>query len=454
MSRFCISCGSALAQGAKFCGSCGTAVSVAAATETQAAPDAMAENVTPLPPIPQAPVSPPAPPPPPPLPVPPPPAPPPPPPPPAPQPPVMENPEPRPIQTPFDDRQGAFAPQSAADVYTEPKRGPNWLLIGGGAGIALLLLLYYIIFLSDDMATNPALPSKPEKTEAKTEEAEAKQYFAVADANIRDKPTAKGSIVVGKLLRGTSASGTIVNGEDETSEWLELDDGKGFIGLVNLSETKPPAITKALGDKNWTADKPLDILAQPDASAEVLDSVPAGTVLTLFGLTSNNYIEIKLRKGGVGYIADGARILALATTKAKPIAINFNPATCNFGSELEGQFDAMGKRQTAAYEAASKAEYPSEAAREKALEGFEGKSSYQKMQRSFNGLTVTAIAQHYESQSIYFAEPAEKVIAAFKASGFKLGKDGAFPSTELYASVTPTIDGGKSYGKAELGCGS
>ena len=75
------------------------------------------------------------------------------------------------------------------------------------------------------------------------------------------------------------------------------------------------------------------------------------------------------------------------------------------------------------------------------------------MPRSFEGLSLTGIAQHYESQSLYFADPAAKVMDVFRAKGFKIGRDGQFPSTELYAGIATTRGEGAAYGKSELGCG-
>jgi zinc-ribbon domain len=403
MAKFCISCGAELNDGAKFCGSCGAPVPDNGAVVT-------AEPVEP--------VAPPAPPP---------------------------EVEPQPV------------PESATPQYFEPpaaeepaRQGPNWLLIGGGAGILLLLLLYYLIFLRDDVS-GPTAPATTEKIAAK--EVEGTKYYAVADANIRSKATTVGTQITGKLVRGTEAAGTVITGEDGSTSWLELAGGKGFVAMSNLSETEPPQITKALGDRIWAADQPMDVYAQPDASAVVLDRAAVGTPLTLFGLTANGFIEIKLKKGGVGYLADGARIAEASNVKGKPIAISFNPASCNFGGELEVEFQKLANKSRAAYESADNQDYASDAAREAVMGKLEGKSYYQRLERSYNGLSITGIAQHYESQSLYFADAPDKVIAAFRAAGHKIGKDGQFPATEIYAGISAPSGEGKSFGKSELGCG-
>lgn len=398
MAKFCISCGAALNDTAKFCGSCGAPVDQVAGPVVEDAPAIEPAIVEPTPPPPPEPA------------------------------PVYGTPE-------------ASAPEA---------KKPNWLLIGGGAAILLLLLLYYLIFIRDDVSSNtPAATT--EKIEAK--EGVETQYYAVADANIRDKATTVGTQIVGKLLRGTAASGTVITGADGTTQWLELADGKGFVAMSNISETQPPQIVKPLGDRIWIADAPIDLWAQPDAAAPVLDRVAAGTALTLYGLTANDYIEVKRPKGGVGYIADGARIAELANAKGKPIAISFNPASCNFGGELEVEFGKLASKSQAIWKKADEADYPSDAAREAALGKLEGKSYYQRLERSFNGLSITGIGQHYEAQSLYFADPPEKVMAAFRAAGYKVGKDGQFPSTDIYAGISAPGSEARSFAKSELGCG-
>jgi hypothetical protein len=405
VTKFCIQCGAALNQGARFCGSCGAPV-----------PDSLAvaepNDVAPVPAPPTAP------------------------------PPYVAEPEPI-----------AAAPEP--DYFEPPvepseSKRPNWMLIGGVGSILLLLLLYYVIFLRDDIGRI----EPPVTTEKVAEKAAVEtSYFAVADANIRDKATTVGTTIKGKLLRGTSALGSIITGEDGTTSWLKLAGDKGFIAMSNLSEAEPPKITKLLGDKIWNADTALDIIAQPDTSAPVLDRVAAGTPLTLFGLTANDYVEVKLKRGGVGYIAGGARIEALAAVKGKPIAIAFKPDSCNFGDALEAEFAKLTAKSRAAYKAIDMTDFANDAARDKALIGFEGKSYYQRLERSFNGLSITGIAQHYESQSVYFADAPDKVLAAFKAAGYKIGRDGQFANTEIYAGIGATAGEGRGYGKSDLSCG-
>lgn len=318
--------------------------------------------------------------------------------------------------------------------------------------VALLAMgvLYFWLFLADDVRSSGDEPDASlSKSEA--EYAASRQLFAVTEVNIRDRPTTQDSAILGKLPRGSAVTGTLKMGMDGTSSWFELADGKGYIADINLSETRPPVITKELGNKIWTTDQATDIWAQPDTASGLLDRVKDGTALTLFGLTATNYIEVKLPKGGVGYLADGAGILD--RLGGKPMIISFSPQNCSFGKELDTEFAKIGARLRAKWAELESKEFADEEARDKAYASVEGKSTFMKFQRSFEGLSITAIAQHYEAQSVYFADPPAKVIDVFRRKGFAIGKDGTFPSTDLYAAIAPTRGEGAAYGKTDLGCG-
>ena len=334
---------------------------------------------------------------------------------------------------------------------TEPKRNElNWMWIGAGALTLLLIaLLYFFLFVRDDLNDSGEPVPEAAKTEAVT--AASVQMFTMTEANIRDKATTVGSSIIGKIPRGSALSGVVKLGEDGATDWMELAEGKGFVSTINLSETQPPVLTKMLGDKIWTVDTATEIWSQPDSDSSLIDRVSEGTKLTLAGLTGNDYIEIKLKNGGVGYIADGAAILA--GMGGKPVAISFNPANCRFGGEIDAEFEKIGAKLRAQWAALEAREYPDDAAREKAMAAVEGRGTYQRLQRSYEGLTITAIGQHYESQSVYFADPAAKVTDVFRAKGFRVSRDGTFASTELYAGISGTRGEGATFGKSELGCG-
>lgn len=323
----------------------------------------------------------------------------------------------------------------------------NWWTIGAVAGALLVFAaLYFFLFIADDMGANEGIAtsvSEPSESIAPV------QLYTITSANIRDKPTTVDSNIIGKLPRGSAISGVLKVSEDG-SEWLELSEGKGFVATVNLIDTQPPEIAQSLGDRTWVADSRIDIYG-PATDSELIESVGEGTKLTLSGLTDTGLIEVELADGRLGYIRNGKEILA--RLGGKSISIAFNPQTCNFGGEVGAEFEKLSARARARWEATEAKEYPDDAAREKAMGAIEDKSSYAKLERSFEGLSLTAIGLHFESQSIYFADPPAKVIEVFRSKGFRIDGNGNFPSTELYAGISGTRGEGTAYGKSELGCG-
>lgn len=320
-------------------------------------------------------------------------------------------------------------------------------MIGAIIGALLIFaMLYFFLFLADDMRRNdagPAVAARPAASVASV------RLYTTTDANIRDRPTTAGSAIIGKLPRGSAISGMLKVGDDG-SEWLQLADGNGFVATVNLVESRPPEIVQSLSGKVWTTDRRIDIYGSV-LDSELIDSVGEGTKLALSALTEGDLIEVKLTDGRLGYIRDGKAILA--RLGGKPITMAFNPQTCNFGGELEAEFAKIGNRLRAQWQDLEAREFADEEARERAYAAVEGKSTYVKLPRSFEGLSLTAIAQHYESQSLYFADPPAKVIAAFRNMGFRIDGNGNFPSTELYAGISATRGEGAAYGQSELGCG-
>jgi hypothetical protein len=328
----------------------------------------------------------------------------------------------------------------------------NLYMIGAViCGIFVLGTLYYMLFLRDDAAPPAPLNDTAAVTKPVEEKAPATTLFAMTQANIRNRASTKTSDVVGKIARGGSVTGQLLLGEDGTSNWLELADGRGFISAVNLSETAPPKLTKAFADRIWTNKEAVDIWTKPDTTSALLLRAPAGGKLTLSGITDNDFIEVKMKQGGVGYIGNAKILLAEAEAVGPPIAMNFSVNNCGFGSELDGKFAQLFAKAQAFSKSVEDADYPDDDARNEALGKLANKNYFLRLERSFNGLTLSGIGQHYESTSVYFADPKEKVIAAFKGQA---NSNGQFPSgEETGASIDPTYGEAAAYGKTALNCG-
>lgn len=314
--------------------------------------------------------------------------------------------------------------------------------------VLAIAALYFWLFIADDLKRDTSL-STTEVGEGSNPEAQI--FFAMTDANLRNKPTISGSEILGKLPRGSQVTGTIQPGSGVDGGWLELSDGNGFVALANLSQFKPPALVKLLNDQPWVADGFIDVWATTLADSALLDRLRAGASLTLVGTTADNFVEVKLTDGRYGYLADAPSILA--RIGGKPITIGFNPQTCAFSGEIGAEFAKIGAQLRAQWQALEAKEFANDAARQKAYAAVEGKSKYFKLRRSFAGLSLTGLGQHYESQSLYFDDPPAKVIDIFRAQGFDIGRDGLFTGTDLFAGIAATRGEGAAYGKTELSCG-
>jgi uncharacterized protein YgiM (DUF1202 family) len=337
-----------------------------------------------------------------------------------------------------------MAPKSAKSAANRDWRMPFVAVVA----VLAMAALYFWLFIADDLKRGSDMPTT-EAGEASNPDAQI--FFAMTDANLRSKPTLSGSDILGKLPRGSQVTGTIQQGSGVDGGWLELSDGNGFVALVNLSQNKPPALVKALNDQLWVADGLIDVWATTLADSNLLDRLREGAQLTLVGTTADNFVEVKLADGRYGYLADAPSILA--RIGGKPIAIGFNPQTCSFSGEIGAEFAKIGAQLRAQWQALEAKEFANEAARQKAYAAVEGKSKYLRLRRSFEGLSLTGLAQHYESQSLYFDDSPAKVMDVFRAQGFDIGRDGLFTGTELYAGIAATRGEGAAYGKTELGCG-
>ena len=346
-----------------------------------------------------------------------------------------------------------FCAHCGASLKVRPGSGAaakrSWAMPGKALAILLVFAgLYFWLFVLDDMQNGSVTPAAEQSTSAA---AQTQIFFTMTEANIRDKPSTSDSVILGKLPRGSQVTGVVQPALVPADGWIALSDGNGFVAMVNLSTSKPPELVTLLNDRSWIVDMPVDVWATTASDSVLIDRVRAGAMLKLVGLTTDNFIEVKLPDNRYGYLADGKSILA--RLGGKPIAIGFNPQTCAFSGEIGAEFAKIGARLRAQWQALEAKEYADDAAREKAYAKVEGKSSYVRLRRSFDGLSLTALGQHYELQSLYFADPPAKVIAVFRDNGFNIGSDGIFRATELYAGISGTRGEGAAYGQTELSCG-
>lgn len=291
--------------------------------------------------------------------------------------------------------------------------------------------------------------AKPECAEAAPPEitGQVTSMYILADANVRDRPTAKGSNIIDKIFRGTSISGILQIGEDGTSQWFRLDGNAGFIGAVNLSFSAPPKLAKTFADMKWNVEKGTDLLATPAAGSAVVAHLNPGDQTTIAGVTENGFAEVKRSKGGVGYffitLQNDASGYLLATPKA--MSLQFNRSQCSYGPDFDPLFKMAQVRQAEAVKAGAD----------------ETTSGYTNVNGLLFGLHVTAVGSHYESTNIYFLEDSGAVVKAFLDNGFRFEKNDEFVGYSLVdgsnaaagASVADTGSSEMKYGKSAFGCG-
>lgn len=325
----------------------------------------------------------------------------------------------------------------------------NWLL-GSAAGLLVLAVAGAAFHVASKPGSVFAVADGKAAAAAEIPAEPVIRYNA-APVIVRQNPQIVESLIVARLPRGTKLEGTVITGEDKVTLWLKLLDGSGYVAMSALSEEEPPKLIRSLADRQWRSDTAIEILKAPARSAPQTMRIAKGAALTLVGVTAGDYIEVRFANGSIGYVP-GATML-LRRMAAQPVSLAFNPSTCHFGGELSGLFERIGARVRAEWDAAEQKDYPTEEARNTAMAKIEGRSSYQRIERSFDGLLLTAVAQHYESQSLYFADPPAKVIEIFRAKGFHIGRDGTFPATELYAGIVAATGDARRYGATDLGCG-
>jgi Double zinc ribbon len=354
----------------------------------------------------------------------------------------------------------ALAPPT--DRYTPTPGGgpipePWWqrfgiLLVSAGVLLALLMVLFWFNRY-EWMGMTPPVAGKSNTAGASANVGKAVTMYVIANANVRDAATAKGSKVVGKAVRGAKLSGVMQVGDDGTSNWLKIDGTGQFVSQVNLSENEPPKLARFI-DKVWRASREILIRASANANATVLETVPEGGPIQLIGITDSGFAEVLIKTGGVGYF--DASGIDLTADNGAPIALTLSEGNCEFGPEMDKIFAALDARTAKENENALRGPFANDEAQDEATSILEGKSHYTRIIRSFSGLSITGIAQHYESSSIYFAEPQDKVIAAFRKAGYSVNEDGEIQGRvdNFMASIGRSEGLAKAYSKTDLSCGA
>lgn len=146
---------------------------------------------------------------------------------------------------------------------------------------------------------------------------------------------------------------------------------------------------------------------------------------------------------------------ALATTPT-PISISLKPNLCEYGKDVAALFSQINKAMEKELEAVEAKRYANDEAKQSAMTAVSEKGHFLKVNRSFKGLTLTTVATHYESSSLYFANPAAQVKSVFKSLGYKVSAEGYVEGKEeggATTSIEPSGPDERVHGKSVLICG-
>jgi zinc-ribbon domain len=375
----------------------------------------------------------------------------------------------RPVSAPAYKAQ-SVPPLTPAPVYddnTDEETERPWFMRPLPILAGLALLLSFLVWGTRDfwMGTSPsATPvtnSPTTAAPAPAEDGETAIYYAIRNAKLRDKPTTQGSAVLGELKRGTQIEGTMEMASDGKTQWFKVKGTGQYVAGINLSDVAPPPLTLVLG-KTMSLDEQTEIRALPLDSATTLDTVGAGVKVEAIGVT-NGWIEIALRKGGVGYIKPSATSANFGISSGQQVAaaagsgsgadfsalINFDASNCSFGNGMDKIYDAMrangGKgpftvvgvpgNLTARYDDPAN---PEQSTLRLPITG------------KFRGLTVIEVYQSYQGNGLKFADSVDAVGTAFASSGFTKDDNGGYATSSDGTGGYITNEGGK----ASLYCGT
>jgi hypothetical protein len=249
-------------------------------------------------------------------------------------------------------------------------------------------------------------------------------FYVTADANIRDRATSEGSEIRAKALRGKAVYGRVVLGVDGTSNWLELVDDEGFVGVVNLSRSPRLRLNPVSNSAGQTITSPCAFQEEPEDGSVTKVTLEPGQSVRVLGTVAGGRTECGLPRGGVGYrrslsscVSNGQS--TSITPRYPPINVTYGgmERRCNFwGSELQVYFD-RGKAQWRENTRRNPTQFP-----------ISQPEVVVPVNRTWGRLTINAVivASNYggpENGVIAFANPTSELFQQLRATGLTLRGD-------------------------------
>jgi hypothetical protein len=255
-------------------------------------------------------------------------------------------------------------------------------------------------------------------------------------------------------------------------KYLAIGGGALALGLVAAGawwfvSSAPPVVQRPAGTPVVTASGDDEFLSgavtlavHEDTEVRDFPSVSGGAAVRQ--LTEGNMVTGRwvrgadvnarwLRLSGGGYVY-GPMLRAPAPPPTEtasggpPITLAISNRNCEWGSDLRPYFDqSIAARERLA------------AASPDGIAPEDSTSFIAVPNRPWRGLTVTAVAIHWESSSVYFREPVERVREVLRANGIEVSDLGEMPIRNEEAvegqSLDPTNAEDRRWGASGITCG-
>jgi hypothetical protein len=267
-----------------------------------------------------------------------------------------------------------------------------------------------------------------------SDSAVTQSYFVTRTAKLRDRATTVGSVIKGEAPRGSELKGSLIIGDDGKSQWLKVAETGYFISLANLATTPPQPLSITI-NRAVTIDEASQVRAEPAGEAALIDTLTVGAKVDAIGVV-NGWIEIGLKKGGVGYFkpSETSANIGLLTGKAVavvPATVDFDTlatiseGSCNFGGQMDRIFSAMSTAADKGSFAISGVGSALVAVSDNPASAPEPSPVSMAIKGKLKGLSVTGLFTAFDRSGFYLSDSVEAVGKAMAPYGYRPSADGS-----------------------------
>jgi hypothetical protein len=321
-------------------------------------------------------------------------------------------------------------PYVLPEIETETRA---WWKSPGAIIAGATLLFAFLAWCTSDLwlgMDKTAISNSVSASNAVTSDTAVTQsYFVTRTAKLRDRATTVGSVIKGEAPRGSELKGSLIIGDDEKSQWLKVAETGYFISLANLATTQPLPLSITI-NKTVTIDEASQVRAEPADEAALIDTLSVGAKVDAIGVV-NGWIEIGLKKGGVGYFKPSATSANIGLLTGKAVAVvpatvdfdalaTISEGSCNFGGQMDRIFAAMNN-------ASGKGPFAIAGVGQSLVataEGADPSPVTMSVKGTLKGLSVTGLFTSVDGSGFYFGDSVAAVGKAMSAFGYTASEDG------------------------------